>query len=137
VIAHLFLAVLLAATQAKQAGPTRKEIIKAALSLGDVPLGKGETCASFQSGTVREFLSQQLAVLAETKDGKGRRQGIRAACEPRREEDDKQGKWRCRMEVYMQTIPPSEDMLGSFGVMFLMDEHKQALRTWFMCTGSG
>jgi hypothetical protein len=136
-IVHLVLAAFFATPSPKAAKPTAKEIIGAALSVGDLPLSKGEACVSFHAGTVREFLSSQLAVLAESKEGKGRRQGITATCQPRWENDDKLARWRCRMEVFMHTVPPSEDVLGSVGIMFLMDEHKLPLRTWFMCTGSG
>ena len=141
-VVGVLLAALLAAPHAVKAkaptkgAPNPKEIITAALQMQAIPLNKGETCGDSQAiaahPTIGAFLAQQLAVLAD--GAKRREQGITAKCEP----DVGHGaKWRCQLSVFMETIPRSEEMLGSWGIMFLMNERKEPVPTWFMCIGSG
>jgi hypothetical protein len=116
--------------------PSPAEIIAAVLQMEAIPLAKGETCGNPQTiamhPTIGRFLAQQLAVLAE--GSKKREQGITAKCEP---DEEHRAQWRCQVSVFMHTIPRSENILGSWGIMFLMNEHKAPVPTWFTCIGSG
>jgi hypothetical protein len=131
---------LLLAGQPIVVTPTPKEIISAALSLQDLSLRKGIGCEG--AGTpdpktdrrVGQFLAGWLSETFVPDHGRNRRQWISAAC---RADPEKRATWQCDLQMFMETVPPTESMIGGWGLRFLMDARGTALRKWFMCLGTG
>lgn len=133
-----FVVLMLAAQLALD--PTPKEIIAAALTMQDLPLRKGQGCDSAgtpdpkQDKTVGDFLAGWLNETFVPDQGRNRRQWIVASCQaaPKRA-----ARWQCDLQMFMETVPRSESMIGGWGLRFQMDARKKALRTSFSCLGTG
>lgn len=142
-IATVLMAALLAspdvsASKARPKPPKAEEIIAALFRMQSTPLTRGEYCKSTiddmgEKTTIGTYLARWLAVFSEVKDGRGRRQWLTATCEL---DDGHRAKWKCRFAVNMQVIG-KDVMVGGVGLMFLMDERKEPVPSWFMCVGSG
>jgi hypothetical protein len=129
------LALLLAATPPQ---PTSKQVIAAALKLHDLPLESGTHCegagTSPDDKTVGDFLAGWLYETFVPGEGLKRRQWIRTRCET---DPENRAPWRCDVELFMQSVPRSDEMIGGWGLRFLVDAKKRPLRSWFECLGTG
>jgi hypothetical protein len=134
------LCLTLAETEAKSPNdrPSSKDVIAAALAMQDISLARGVGCPGSgtdpEDTTVGRYLAGWLNTFAESNEGRGRRQWLRATCVA---DEQRRAKWVCDLAIYMQTIPKSENVVGGWGIRFLMNDKKKRVDTWYMCIGAG
>jgi len=133
-LAKVFVAGFLLASGAAAgaAAPTAKQMLRALLANGDVPLSTHASCKDVSSEpsdtTLRDYISGLLANFAEP-DAKN---SISTSAKPVKTANG-EIRWECRVQF---VHVPGEDPFR-YGVTFQMKGDGTLIRTSLRCTGSG